>query len=43
MFNKKFWKSILEDERFQLKEGYPDFNRKHTSFVYGNGYFIYGT
>lgn len=26
MFNKKFWKSILEDERFQLKEGYPDFN-----------------
>lgn len=24
--NKKFWKSIIEDERFQLKDGYPDFN-----------------
>ncbi len=22
----KFWKSILEDERFKLKEGYPEFN-----------------
>ena len=26
MLNKKFWKSIIEDERFQLKDGYPDFN-----------------
>jgi len=26
MVKNKFWKSIIEDERFKLKEGYPDFN-----------------
>lgn len=26
MIKNKFWKSIIEDERFKLKEGYPDFN-----------------
>ncbi len=26
MVKSKFWKSILSDERFQLKDGYPDFN-----------------
>ena len=26
MIKNKFWKSILEDDRFKLKDGYPDFN-----------------
>ena len=26
MIKNKFWKSIITDERFKLKDGYPDFN-----------------
>ena len=26
MIKNKFWKSVIEENKFKLKEGYPEFN-----------------